>query len=106
MYIIDEVVIGMRLLIVDISPSNRYKILSDIKGVKIDLTHSVADAVWFLWDEYDMIILNGILKDSLLFARAVASSHNKKAKIIIYCNDGGEKFHEILPNATIRESHE
>lgn len=96
----------MRLLIVDISPSNRYKILSNIEGVKIDLTHSISDAVWFLWEEYDIIILNGILKDSLLFARAVASSHNKNAKIIIYCDGNGQEFHEILPGATIRESHE
>ena len=96
----------MRLLIVDISPSNRHKILSNIKGVKIDLVHSVADAVWYLWDEYDMIILNGNLKDSLLFAKAVSASHNKKAKIIIYCDDNGQEFHKILPNATIRQTHE
>ncbi len=96
----------MRLLIVDISPSIKYKTISDIKGVKVDLIHSVADAVWYLCDEYDMIILNGNFKDSLLFAKAVSVSHNKKAKIIIYCDDNGEEFHKILPNATIRESHE
>ena len=96
----------MKLLIIDTRPSIKYKILDDIKDIKVDLVYSIVDAVWFLWDEYDMIILNGNLKDSLSFAKAIAFSHNKKAKIIIYCNDGGEEFHEILPNATIRESHE
>ena len=95
----------MKILIIDKNPSLKYAILRNIKGIKIDLVRSIADAVWYLWDEYKMIILDGALKNSLSFVRMISLTHNKDAKIIIYCKDDGQEFYKILPNATIRQTH-
>lgn len=95
----------MKLLIIDSHSSVKYKIFDNLEDVKIDLVHSISDAVWYLWDEYDIIVLHSHLKDSLLFARIIANTHNEKAKIIIYCDNDGQEFCKILPNAMIREAH-